>query len=486
MRAGHRLITCVDYDPIVRDPFRRTRWLSLAAAGAVTAGCASVDPHARFGDVQRTLADRLPQQVVWNAGSRDDALVAARVDALLANALDVDAAVQIALLNNQRLQATYESLGIAQADLVAAGLLKNPIFDGSVRFVEGGGSPTVDLAVAFDFLDVFFVGLRKKVATAELDVAQASVTGAVLDLAAETRLAYVDLQAAQQTIELRTQVEQATAVSADLAKRLRDAGNIRALDFLNEQALHEDARLALAAATTEVVERREVLNRLMGLAGDRVQWSINARLPEPTAMDPAPTGDTSSDLERRALDRSLDLQAARAQIDVAFSQLGITRPAGLLSGLELGVNSERQDGRWEVGPSLGVALPIFSQGQPAVARGQALIRRAESRYAATAIDVRSEVRAAQARVAATRAQVDQYRSTMLPLRQSVVEQSQLQYNAMQISAFQLLMAKRDQIEAGQSYVRALRDYWAARTRLEMVLNGRMLGAASATSVQGDH
>ena len=47
---------------------------------------------------------------------------------LLQKELSVDTAVQIALLNNRDLQGSYASLGIAQADLVEAGLLENPVF----------------------------------------------------------------------------------------------------------------------------------------------------------------------------------------------------------------------------------------------------------------------------------------------------------------------------------------------------------------------
>jgi cobalt-zinc-cadmium efflux system outer membrane protein len=62
---------------------------------------------------------------------------------------------------------------------------------------------------------------------------------------------------------------------------------------------------------------------------------------------------------------------------------------------------------------------------------------------------------------------------ILPLRTRIVEQTQLQFNAMQVSPFQLLTAKQQQVEAGRQYVEALRDYWLARTQLEQVLAGRM-------------
>ncbi len=48
----------------------------------------------------------------------------ARMRRLLASTLSVDAAVQIALLNNKGLQAAYNELGIAEAAMVEASLPK--------------------------------------------------------------------------------------------------------------------------------------------------------------------------------------------------------------------------------------------------------------------------------------------------------------------------------------------------------------------------
>lgn len=461
---------------------RLTRPVLVAAVvgSALAAGCAAVEPRKDFPGIERAVADRGGHRIHWHGDGEADRRVAAEVDAMLARPLDADAAVQVALLNNRNLQATYEQLGIAQAELVEAGLMKNPVFDGSLRFKEGGaGSPTIDLAVAFDFLDVFFIPLRKSVAAARLESARAEVTGAVLELAARTKAAFFAVQAAEQAVEMRRQVERATAASYDLARRLREAGNNRPLDVANERALHEEARLALAAAELEAVERREEVNRLMGLWGPRTHWSVAGRLPEPSG-DEAP----ADGLERRAVERSLELQAARAQLGVTYRELGIARPLGVLSDMELGASAERDDGEWEVGPSVALPLPIFSQGQPAVARARAEIRRAQNTYYATAVEVRSAARSAHARTVALRQQVDYYRRVLLPLRQAIVEETQLQYNAMQVGAFQLLQAKRDQIEAGRAYLAALRDYWTARVELELVLNGRLTRLSPAAGGGG--
>lgn len=449
------------------------RVLALAAVSAV--GCVSVDPRGRFASVEQSVAERATYRIHWHTGGEADRAVADEVDALLAKPLTLDEAVQVALLNNRRLQATYEDLGIAQADLVEAGLLKNPVFDGSVRFLEGGGhSPTIDLGIAFDFLDVFLIGLRKNLAAAQLEAAEARVTAAVLDLAAQAKAAYVEVQAAQQMLELARQAESATAVTAELAKRLHDAGNIRSLDLANERALHEESMLAVSRAETDLAERRERLNQLMGVAA--AAWTIDARLAEP----PDQPVDVA-DLDRRSIDASLDLRAARAEIEVGRRELGITKPLGVLSELELGATAERDDGEWEVGPSLATPIPIFSQGQPAVARATARLRQAEHRYAATMTDIRASVRAVAARTQGLAGQANRYRTIVLPLRQSIVQDTQLQFNAMQVGGFELLQAKRDQIDAARRYVQTLRDYWLARTDLDLLASGRLPAMAASNA-----
>ena len=126
------------------------RGLSAHKAGYVctvlmlATGCATFDQRAGFSDVSTAVEARSGKRVVWNLSTELDAQVAQEVHALLQDTLTVDGAIQVALLNNRNLQALYADLGVAQADLVQAGLLRNPVFDGAVhapaqRRPAGGG-----------------------------------------------------------------------------------------------------------------------------------------------------------------------------------------------------------------------------------------------------------------------------------------------------------------------------------------------------------
>ena len=463
---------------------------ALPLVGLAVGGCASIPQDSGFADVKKLVGDRLPQTVEWNRGTADDAAADAKVDALLTDELTADAAVQVALLNNKDLQATYESLAVAQADLVEAGLLLNPVFDAQIRIAEGAGGVGVDIGVIQDFLDIFQIPLRKRVAASNFERAKGQVAGVVVDLAADTRRTYYQLVGARQTIGLRQTVVAAYEASYDLAKRLHAAGNITDLALAREQGQYEQSKLDLGAAEVDAVVRRQQLNALMGAWGPRsAGWRVPARLPDAPAkpLDPAA-------MERTAVANSLNLGGIRQQLYSDVSRLGLSSQFALLnrSDLAAGIVSERSSdtGNWQTGPAFALPIPIFNNGGTAVFRARALVRQANRRYQQEAVNLRAGVRAASAQMAGAHDAAEYYRRVLVPIRGTILDQTQLTYNAMLVGPFELLQAKRDQVEAAVAYIASLRTYWLARTSLEQILAGRSAGfpamapAEAAASMNG--
>lgn len=435
-------------------------------------GCASVSAKSGFDEVAQSAQDRISRRVHWNQGGPEDQAVAEAVTSILQRPLTVDDAVLVALLNNRCLQATYEELGVTQAALVQAGLLTNPRFSGNYLLsVVSGPEPLIGLSLAQNFADLFFIGMRKSIAASEFAASKARVTAAVLDMAGETRVAYLDYQAAEQLFELRTTVAEAAAASFDASQKLFAAGNITKLAWASERAGLSQAKLDVAGAQATVLFLRERLNRQMGLWGNTATtWGVAGRLPD------VPRDEIDfHNIERRAVAESLDLVEARARVEVAAGRAGMTKWSTLLSEFEFGVAGAREDnGTWYVGPNVALQIPIFDQGQARNAAATAQLRGALQDYAAHAIELRSTARAARDRLVAARERAAYCREVLLPLRDEILSESQLQYNAMQIGVFQLLAAKRDVIEAGVQYIEALRDYWVARVHMESILAGHAL------------
>jgi cobalt-zinc-cadmium efflux system outer membrane protein len=432
-------------------------------------GCMSIALNAGFDDVRMAVEERSTAQLFWNNGTELDKEAAEKLRSLLKGKLTADQAVQIALLNNRELQALYSDLGVAQADLVQAGLLKNAIFDAAVLFpVTHGGRPDLELSAAMNFLDVFYVPLRRRVAAARFEEAKTRVTGSVLDFAGSVRRAFYQYQAAQQMLELRQSIVQALDASFEIARRLSAAGNITDLDLARERAQFEASKLALRSAEIASQQRREDLNVLMGFWGKEAEWQAEQRLPD----IPEQPIDTK-DIERRAITRSVDLANARQRIVVAGQQLGFSRWSALFPEMDVGTAAEREERAWEVGPLFGFAIPLFDQGQARTGRAAAELRRADQEYYATAVRIRSTARALQDQIEGARDRALYYRDILLPLRERIVNETQLQYNAMQLGPFQLLNAREQQIETAVAYIEALREYWLARAGVSQLLSGRL-------------
>jgi len=453
------------------------RKLLLLSGTVALVGCAHVDPNPAFRELANTVHLRTGKRVQWNRGTAQDAEAQAAVASLLRHPLTADAAVQVALLNNRNLQATYEELGIAQADLVEAGLLRNPIFTFERRFP----GQALEMDLLKEFIDILLLPLRKRIAAAQFEAAKLRVGHEILKTAAEVRAAFYEHQGDEQLVDLRKTVAEATERSAETALRMQQAGNLKNLDLATEQASHAQAKIELAKAQSEAVQSREKLNKLMGAFGAQTNWTVASRLPELSGGEVS-----TSQLESRAIQQRLDLAAARQEFIAQARSLGIARADAILQGAEFGGHYEREiSGEYAVGPSVNVPIPIFNQGQAAVARSSAKLRQSEQRYLALAADIRSDVRAARDKMLLSRRQVEYFKSTALPTRTRVTEESQLEYNAMQIGPFQLLQAKQEEVKTGADSVEALRDYWVARAELEKAVGGSLTGkpmpALSATT-----
>lgn len=124
--------------------FNRTiilRQTIAASALLALGGCATTSPDGAFNEVAQTVSERSSKRISWDRDAQGPTSSKVEIRRLLSRPLTAKSAVQIALLNNRDLQATYAELGIAQADLAQAARLPNPIVDGSITSPVTG-SPT--------------------------------------------------------------------------------------------------------------------------------------------------------------------------------------------------------------------------------------------------------------------------------------------------------------------------------------------------------
>ena len=435
--------------------------LTLLALG----GCTTLSGDGGFGPIEQVAKERLGQEVKWTRSEADRELVDNRVTQLLEQPLSADAAVQVALLNNKGLQASFSELGISDADRVQAGRLPNPGF--SFGRLHQGSSIEIDRSLQFNLARLLMLPTVNQIESRRFEQTRNAVALSMLSLASQTRKAYYLAVAADETGRYLLQVQAAAEAGAELARRQTQAGNWSKLQQAREQSFYADAALNLARSGQLRSAARERLTRLMGLWGQQTQFRLPERLPDlPRAPNDLP------DIEQTAMSRRLDVAAAKLGTEQLAKNLGLTRTTRFINVLEVGaVRNTYNDAPAQGGYTVSVELPLFDWGDARIAKAEAVYMQAVNRASQTAIDARSEVRGAYANYRSSYDIARHFRDEIVPLKKRISEENQLRYNGMLIGVFELLADARSQIASVNGYIEALRDFWRAQADLDMALIG---------------
>lgn len=410
-----------------------------------------------------------------------DADTQARVAELLAQPLDGQHAVAVALLRNPALRTEYARLGLAQADVLEASRLSNPTLSLAALHPQRSGEVLrIDYGLVQNFTDLLFLHSRQRLAGEALQRVRLEAGSRIQALAFEVDAARLRLAAALRSAAMRARAAQAAETSAALAQRFHDAGNLDTLALRREQVAATQTRLDADVATSEAESARNALQRLLGLRDDEA-WQVDRSLPLPG------DGETAlAEWQRQAASQRLDLAALRRDLDVIAEAGRLQTRWRWLPLLEVGVQGERDsDGTHLIGPSLALQLPLFNRGEGARARLQALDQQARAQLATQELTTASEVRDAFVRMQAARRRIVRYRETLLPQREDVVSQLQMQQNYMLIGQFEVLQARQQQFEGYQAYLDALRDYGLARIELARAAGAALPDEAPVTATDTD-
>lgn len=472
-----------------------TRLIAALAFTLALSGCVTGTDYSRneagFTSVANKTATVTAKETVWIQNQNQARSAAAQVKGLLARTkpLDVETAVQIALLNNKGLQAVYADLGDSAADAWQSTMFINPtvsIGATGMGTPELGAFKTIEGMITTNILAL--ATRNRDVAIADTRFRQAQLTAAVktLQVAADTRRAWIGAVASWENVG-QLQHAQATADAAsELAEKLGETGAMakgaqaREHVFVAELA-GETAKARLAARLA-----KEDLTRLMGLWGSDLDYQLPNSLPRlPKSVVRRDT------IEAEALRNRIDLQIAKLDLEATAKSYGLTEATRYVTDLEIltGFETEREieddetKTRTTAQVELEFAIPIFDTGKARMRKSELAYMRAANLLAEKAVNVRSEARSAYEAYRSNYDIARHYRNNVVPLRTKVEEESLLTYNGMISNTFELLTDTRDKINSTLLSVNAKRDFWLAEADLApAIYGGGATKAAAETEV----
>ena len=372
---------------------RRLRPRAWAATAALLlAGCASYSP--------------LPLPPAAQLAPSVDRLAHAEPPPI--GPLTVAQVTALAVQNNPDLRAVRAQHGVAQAQLIQAGVLPNPQLGLAVLpLLAGVGTTTAwNAALSFNFGALVTYRTRQEAAQKAAQQVDADILWREWQLAGQARLLAVDLIEGQRSLELLTQARDLLGERGQRLETALGAGNLTLADAAPYLAARQLAQTQLNDLQRRLLAQRHQLNALLGLAPEAVvPLATSADLPP---LDPAAIEQDLPNLPLRRPDL-VALQLGYAAQDARLRTALLAQFPNLTLGLSGGSdNANVRNG----GPTASLGLPIFDRNQGGVAVEQATRAQLHEEYAARLAAAVGEVRARLSEIAATERQLQQARADL--------------------------------------------------------------------------
>lgn len=447
----------------------RLRLGAVLTAAIPLGACAWFSPDGGMNTVAGIADETLRKDVIAIRSVEDAAAARTRIDQLLRRPFTVEAAVQVALLNNRGLQAAYNELSLAEADMVEASFPPNPTF--AISRIAGANAFEYEAQVIADILALATLPARSDIAATRFHQAQLRAVRETLRLAAEVRRAYYHALAWRELTDLLAQWKTTADAAAQVAVKLGETGSLNKLDQARELGFYAETTVDLATVRQELSSARERLLRLLGLWGGDLDFKLPGALP-PLPVRPQ----TLPGVEVEAVARRVDLQIGRVELDWLAKSYGLTRATRFVNMFEVaGITKNAKEPEGSPFRMNGLAtqfqIPMFDFGEVRVQQAEQTYMQAVNRLAERAVIVRSQARDAYRVYRSTYDIAVYYQREVLPIRKIITDETQLRFSAMQIDVFALLIEARQRLAVLRAAIEAKRAFWLAKANLQAAIVG---------------
>ncbi|MFZ0254097.1 MAG: TolC family protein [Gammaproteobacteria bacterium] len=429
------------------------RTFTVVGAALILGGCASYAPKL------------LPSSV--SLGSSVDRLevAAAKPARQTAEALSLDEVAELAIWNNPDLKAQRTRLGVARAQLYAAGLFPDPQLTANLDVPTGATAGLVNaygIGLGYDLIPLINRGAR--VASARQGQRQVNL-----------ELLWQEWQVSQQArflavrwVSERRQLALLRRMSALYQERYRRS----------DQALQQGDLTVDVVGTdlTALLDTLSQMNQLEQTHNDtghalRLVLGLAPAAPLAICLPPAPPAITSEELSgllNTLPKRRPDLLALQAGYE---SQEAKVRAAILsqFPSLSIGVTRARDTGNVQTsGFNIGVNLPLFSGNRGAIAIERATREQLRGEYQArldqAEVDV-CKLYQLQGIIAAQQTRLDEY----LPTLHQLVDKASVAYGRRDIDALTFLNMETTWINKRLEQTRQMQSQWENDIALRTLL-----------------
>lgn len=434
--------------------------LSLVCITALSlSACSVIDPGSGISEVSELLVDRGGASISQSAAFSQNIATGGIYLKQLDKPFSLDTALRTALVYSPALHAQYARLEISRADVKQASLPRNPKLDGVITSGITGEPSRLAAGALYPVLDLVYRPIRVSESKTDFRATQVNVAEEIISHINETSDAYLQLAKSQARIRALSDVVSVARSQAKSARGLSANGGINGSEVARFENILAEAEIEL---NEERSAKKIVITQLASLMGTSAKQNLIATLNIKTIRQRLPSLETALS---RAKKQRLDLAVAKQQVqvrEVALERVG--RKFGP-EAVEIGVEYEREEGEKFFGPSVGIEVPIFDNGEIRFEKAQAELRLAKQEVSAINNKIETEVRTAHTDVLSKRRTTSTHRDKLVPFARAQADLAKRRFEGGQIPALDFLEAQIDatrsklsDIDAAARYLEALGRY----------------------------
>ncbi len=323
----------------------------------------------------------------------------------------------IAVIVSPQLRSVRDQRGLAQAQVLQAGILPNPQFSVSADRPAGDADPTLVTArtagLNWDLSALLTHHDNVAAARANAQSVDLQIAWQEWQVAQDARLRAFRVASMQERLPLAREIEDGLAGNIVALRQAFAQGHQTTADLTVATDLYTQARDARLVLEQDLIADRLALNLSLGFPPDA---PLQIRMPE--AFPVLETGDDAAAMLLTGLEtRRLDLAA----LVLGYQSSESTLRAAVLSqfpkiGLSINKAKDNQNIKSQ-GWAVSVDLPLFDRGQGAIATARATRQQLFDDYVARVAEARVQVYQLLEQIAVTRAQFNGASESIADLQQ---------------------------------------------------------------------
>lgn len=381
-------------------------------------------------------------------------------------------AIGIALMHNPQLQANFETLGIAKADLEQAGLYTNPDIHGFFWPPLQNSHMELETGAFFTISDLWQVPLRKNIQKDVLERVTFKILESVLEIMKEARMAYDKVLIAQKQLEIHEDIARQSIDLRDNIYYRQGYGLSSDLDKYFADVMVSNARLDVIRIQNELSQAYIYFKKTLGIAPTPEPIKLTERLDKQVESfnELLPSLEKIQDI---ALTSRPEILNAHMKIKQFKDTIKLEK-ASVFRTVNAGVSFQGDfDGSKGLGPSLEFSLPVFDQNHAQIARAEFLLEQAKKELVAIQLEIQKEIQNHYLDFINFQKEIAVYNTDLLPASEKALAYVNQYETIMQVTMVTVLQTKTTLYQNKVKFVEVYFNALNAFSQLERAIGKRI-------------